>query len=133
MKVLILAVFVLLAAAAFAEEKKKEHVRIGVTYKPPTCDRKTQRGDTLKIHYVGTLKSDGSKFDSSRDRNDPFSFKLGEGQVIAGWDQGLRGMCIGEKRRLTIPPSLGYGDSGAGDKIPGGSTLVFETELIDIV
>jgi len=102
-------------------------------YRPENCPRKTSKGDTLKIHYTGTLLKDGSKFDSSVDRGDPFSFKLGAGQVIKGWDQGLRGMCVGEKRRLTIPPSLGYGDRDApGGKIPAGSTLVFETELIAI-
>jgi len=113
-------------------EDEKDSVRIGVTFRPETCDRKTKSGDTLKIHYTGTLASNGEKFDSSVDRGTPFSFTLGKGQVIKGWDQGLRGMCIGEKRKLTIPPSLGYGAKGAGGKIPGGATLVFETELIDI-
>jgi len=114
------------------EKDQKDSVRVGVLHRPETCERKTKKGDTLKIHYTGTLASDGSKFDSSVDRGTPFSFKLGQGSVIKGWDQGLRGMCVGEKRRLTIPPSLGYGDRGAGGKIPGGATLVFETELIAI-
>merc|ERR1712129_608535 len=82
----------------------------------------------LSMHYTGTLYSDGSKFDSSVDRGQPFEFQLGQGRVIKGWDQGLLDMCIGEKRKLTIPSDMGYGSRGAGGKIPGGATLVFETE-----
>ena len=96
------------------------------------CTRKTKKGDKLAMHYTGTLKSDGSKFDSSRDRGTPFEFTLGVGQVIKGWDQGLLNMCPGDMRKLTIPASLGYGDRGAGEKIPGGATLVFEVELLEI-
>jgi FKBP-type peptidyl-prolyl cis-trans isomerase FkpA len=87
-------------------------------------------GDTLTVNYVGTLL-DGTKFDSSYDRNQPFSFRLGAGQVIAGWDQGLPGMRVGGKRRLTIPPSLGYGNRQVGP-IPPNSTLRFEIELVSI-
>ena len=79
------------------------------------------------MHYRGSLLDD-SEFDSSIGRGEPFKFQLGVGQVIKGWDQGLIGICIGEKRLLTIPASLGYGDQGAGDKIPGGSALKFEGE-----
>jgi len=82
------------------------------------------------MHYTGKLSS-GTKFDSSVDRNEPFKFQLGVGQVIKGWDEGIVGMCVGEKRKLTVPPELGYGDQGAGDVIPGGATLVFDIELID--
>eukprot|EP01084_Bolivina_argentea_P251203 421232_1 len=96
------------------------------------CTIKSQSGDQLSMHYTGTLYKDGSKFDSSVDRNRPFEFQLGQGRVIKGWDQGLLDMCIGEKRLLTIPSGLGYGDRGAGGKIPGGATLVFETELLEI-
>ncbi|TDZ17824.1 FK506-binding protein 2 [Colletotrichum orbiculare MAFF 240422] len=95
------------------------------------CERKTKNGDKVNMHYRGTLQSTGAKFDASYDRGTPFSFKLGSGQVIKGWDQGLLDMCIGEKRTLTIPPELGYGNRGMGP-IPAGSTLVFETELIGI-
>lgn len=86
------------------------------------CTRKTQNGDTLSVMYRGTLQSDGSQFDSSYDSGVPFEFTLGKGQVIRGWDQGLLNMCIGEGRKLIIPPNLGYGNSAVGT-IPPGSTL----------
>ncbi|KAF2735376.1 hypothetical protein EJ04DRAFT_491692 [Polyplosphaeria fusca] len=95
------------------------------------CTRKTEDGDKIWVHYRGTLSSDGTEFDSSYPRGQPFVFKLGAGQVIEGWDQGLLGMCIGEARKLTIPPSLAYGNSQNGP-IPAGSTLIFETELVAI-
>ncbi|PWZ30281.1 hypothetical protein Zm00014a_025216 [Zea mays] len=79
----------------------------------------------------GTL-TDGSVFDSSYDRGDPFEFTLGNGQVIKGWDQGLLGMCVGEKRKLKIPAKMGYGERGSPPKIPGGATLIFDTELIAV-
>lgn len=87
-------------------------------------------GDTVTVHYVGTF-TNGSRFDSSYDLNRPYTFRLGAGQVIAGWDQGLQGMRVGGKRRLTIPPSLAYGRSGYGS-IPPNSTLIFEVELLSI-
>jgi hypothetical protein len=101
-----------------------------VTTHAVQCTRHTKAGDVLSMHYRGTLASDGSEFDSSRNRG-PFEFKLGAGQVIKGWDVGLVGMCIGEQRNLTIPPGMAYGDRGVGG-IPGGATLVFETELLGI-
>ncbi len=88
-------------------------------------------GQTVEVHYTGWL-TDGTKFDSSLDRDQTFSFKLGGGQVIAGWDQGVAGMKIGGSRKLTIPPDLGYGERGAGGVIPPNATLVFKVELIGL-
>ncbi len=84
------------------------------------------------MHYTGTLKSNGKKFDSSLDRNQPFEFTLGVGQVIKGWDEGIAGMCVGEKRKLIIPSEMGYGSRGAGADIPPNADLVFEVELLNI-
>jgi FKBP-type peptidyl-prolyl cis-trans isomerase len=88
-------------------------------------------GDTVDVHYTGWL-TNGKKFDSSHDRKQPFSFKLGAGQVIAGWDQGVAGMKVGGKRKLHIPPNLGYGARGAGNVIPPNADLIFEVELLKI-
>ncbi|KAG0087162.1 FK506-binding protein 2A [Podila epicladia] len=127
---LISALFVAAQAAAAKTEPKS--LQIGIKARNPDSNCvKTKDGDSLSMHYTGSLWSTGAVFDSSVSRG-PFDFVLGQGQVIKGWDLGLRGMCIGEKRKLSFPASLGYGDRGAGASIPPNSALVFEVELLAI-
>ncbi|MBI5486793.1 MAG: FKBP-type peptidyl-prolyl cis-trans isomerase [Deltaproteobacteria bacterium] len=97
----------------------------------PGTGAEARAGNRVTVHYVGTL-TDGTKFDSSRDRGEGFSFKLGAGQVIKGWDQGVAGMKVGQLRKLTIPPELAYGARGFPPVIPPNSTLVFEVELLEV-
>jgi FKBP-type peptidyl-prolyl cis-trans isomerase len=114
-------------------EKKVVETKSGLKYtdeKEGTGDR-AQAGDTVEVHYTGWLK-DGKKFDSSVDRGKPFSFKLGAGMVIKGWDEGVAGMRVGGKRKLIIPPDLGYGKRGAGNVIPPDAELTFDVELLKI-
>jgi FKBP-type peptidyl-prolyl cis-trans isomerase len=101
---------------------KDEVVGTGVTAKA---------GDRVSVQYTGWLEN-GTKFDSSRDRNQPFEFQLGAGSVIRGWDEGVEGMRVGGRRRLVIPPELGYGARAVGGVIPANSTLVFEVELLSV-
>ncbi|MEI6082918.1 MAG: FKBP-type peptidyl-prolyl cis-trans isomerase [Verrucomicrobiota bacterium] len=105
-------------------ELKTEEIKVGT-------GAEAVAGKTVSVHYTGWLV-DGTKFDSSKDRGQPFSFPLGGGRVIKGWDQGVAGMKVGGTRKLTIPASLGYGDRGAGGIIPPGATLVFEVELLGV-
>jgi hypothetical protein len=132
LKFLLVAVCV---SVAFASESLRIDV---VSENECEEDAKSAPGDHLWMHYTGSIDESsatgekGSVFDSSLTRGQPFDFPLGAGQVIRGWDQGLTGMCQGDKRVLTIPPDLGYGDSGAGGAIPGGATLRFEVECLKI-
>jgi len=112
-------------------EQKVDQLKIE-TIKEGTGTTVTKAGDIISVHYTGTL-TNGTKFDSSLDRGTPFEFHLGAGQVIKGWDQGLLGMKVGEKRKLTIPSNMAYGEAGAGGGlIPPNATLIFEVELLAI-
>lgn len=117
-------------AVAVAVHAGDDGLEIETTFKPEDCALVSKSGDSLSMSYKGTLASNGKVFDESRPGS-PFTFTIGSGQVIQGWDRGLLDMCVGEKRKLTIPPALGYGDQGAGS-IPPGATLVFEVELLAI-
>ncbi len=94
--------------------------------------KEATKGTTVEVHYVGVAWSTGEQFDASWDRNEAFEFRLGAGQVIAGWDQGVAGMKVGGRRSLTIPAHLGYGNQGAGGVIKGGETLVFVVDLLNV-
>ena len=111
--------------SANTQELKIEDIKVG------TGSAEVKSGDTISIHYLGTLEN-GTKFDSSYDRGQPLETQIGVGRVIQGWDQGVLGMKVGGKRKLTIPPDLGYGAQGVGNVIPPNSTLIFEVELVGI-
>lgn len=127
-KFLSIVLFTVLVAVISASSDQSGKLKIGIKKRVENCESKTRKGDIIHMNYVGTL-TDGTEFDRSRDQ--PLSFTLGSGQVIKGWDQGLLGMCVGEKRRLVIPSDLAYGSRSMG-KIPADSTLIFETELVKI-
>jgi FK506-binding protein 2 len=129
MKVSVLGVVSLVALLVSAST---EELQIGILKAIPEeeCTVKTKAGDFISVHYEGSLE-DGTIFDASYSRGQPITFQLGVGQVIPGWDQGLTRMCIGEKRKLIIPPNLGYGNAGIGP-IPPKATLTFIAELVDI-
>ncbi|KAG0296691.1 Peptidyl-prolyl cis-trans isomerase fpr2 [Dissophora globulifera] len=107
-------------------------LEIDVVSKPTGCKTFSKAGDKLSMHYTGTLHKTGAKFDSSLDRGRSFDFTLGVGQVIKGWDNGLLDMCVGEKRKLTIPSNMAYGSRAMGAAIPANSALVFDVELLRI-
>ena len=123
----------LLPLAGHAAEEAMVKTSSGLQYTDLVVGqgREAHAGETVTVHYTGTLV-DGTKFDSSKDRNKPFSFKLGAGRVIKGWDEGVEGMKIGGTRKLVIPAQLGYGARGAGSTIPPNATLIFEVELLDL-
>eukprot|EP00933_Yihiella_yeosuensis_P079963 TRINITY_DN93382_c0_g1_i1.p1 TRINITY_DN93382_c0_g1~~TRINITY_DN93382_c0_g1_i1.p1 ORF type:complete len:204 (-),score=56.88 TRINITY_DN93382_c0_g1_i1:302-913(-) len=129
---------VLALAATISDAATELEVKV---YEGPTeCDNadKVAKGSYLKMHYTGTIDassptgSPGSKFDSSRDRDETFDFQIGQGEVIQGWDQGIVGLCKGAKATIVVPSAMGYGDDGAGADIPGGATLNFDVEVVDI-
>ena len=131
---------ILLIPAAYAQKKSpstgKEKIvttASGLQYMDKKIGKgaSPKKGKQVTVHYTGTLK-DGKKFDSSRDRDQPFSFTIGVGQVIAGWDEGVMSMKVGGKRKLIIPPNLGYGASGIPPTIPPNATLYFDVELIGV-
>ena len=130
----------LTAAASDRGFRFRSDLSVTVTDGPKECAAasKVKAGDKLKMHYTGTIDQSsekgekGKKFDSSRDRGATFDVQIGRGRVIQGWDKGLVGLCKGAKATLVIPPDMGYGDRGAGADIPGGATLNFDVEVVDI-
>jgi len=108
------------------------NLRIGRFGEKRDCPERSRDGHRISVHYTGYTLKDGKKFDSSHDRDSPFEITLGQGQVIQGWENGLQGLCPGDKVRLTIPSAMGYGVAGSGSKIHGGATLIFDVEVMDL-
>uniref|UniRef100_A0A673ZFT3 peptidylprolyl isomerase n=2 Tax=Salmo trutta TaxID=8032 RepID=A0A673ZFT3_SALTR len=129
MRLCLLFVVTLLSLTPAVRSGDKKKLQIGIKKRVDNCPIKSRKGDVLNMHYTGKLE-DGTEFDSSIPRNQPFTFTLGTGQVIKGWDQGLLGLCSGLS--IYITSFVGYGDRGAPPKIPGGATLIFEVELLSI-
>ncbi|XP_064652513.1 FK506-binding protein 2-like [Lineus longissimus] len=114
-------------------KKNQKNLEIIVQHEPAVCTGKAANGDKVFVHYTGVLEATGAVFDSSKQQGrEPISFTLGKNMVIQGWEQGIVGMCVGEKRKLIIGPELAYGKQGRPPMIPGDSTLVFDTELINV-
>ncbi len=131
MRRLILPALLLLTVACNSQRKAAPVSQLQIEDLQVGQGPEAKAGQLVTVHYTGWL-TNGAKFDSSVDRNEPFVFPLGAGQVIRGWDQGVAGMKVGGKRKLTIPPQLGYGERGAGGVIPPNATLVFEVELLGV-
>lgn len=125
----ILSIFTALATAGSLKD-----LEIGITKKIPAeqCRVKAKAGHTVDVHYTGYFRDNLKEFDSSYNRGTPISFKLGSGQVIKGWDQGLLGMCIGEERKIQIPSKLAYGERGIPGVIPKNADMIFDVKLVDI-
>lgn len=123
-----------IVATAVAKEDLPADAKLQIGIKQAgDCSKKAENGDSLKLHYEGRLRTTGEEFDSSRKRDAPLPVVLGAGSVIPGWEQGVLGMCLNEKRKLIIPSGLAYGDNGAPPKIPPGATLEFDIELVDLI
>jgi FKBP-type peptidyl-prolyl cis-trans isomerase FkpA len=131
--IILLIMFVLNPLSGKAAEEAMVTAASGLRYVDLVAGsgREAHAGESAIVHYTGKL-TNGTQFDSSKDRNEPFSFRLGAGHVIKGWDEGIEGMKIGGIRKLVIPPQLGYGSRGAGSAIPPDATLIFEVELLDL-
>eukprot|EP00158_Paraphelidium_tribonemae_P000555 Partr_v1_DN22796_c0_g1_i1_m37919 putative Peptidyl-prolyl cis-trans isomerase len=122
---------ILALVVCFVAAEEQTRLQIGVK-KEGDCSVKAKKGDNIKVHYTGKLHSDGTVFDSSVTRGEPLPFTLGAGQVIKGWDEGVLGMCLGEKRKLIIPSEKAYGERGAPPTIPANAALVFDVELMEV-
>lgn len=131
-RLLLCSLFILHLYGYVTGAKKKKDLETIVEYKPGNCKDKADNGDIVSVHYTGKLEN-GQMFDTSLAKGrEPLEFQLGKGKVIKGWEMGIKGMCVGEKRKLIIPPHLGYGARGVENVIPPNSVLIFTTELMSI-